>query len=623
MRLIHTNTNTAFDLQPDTEVSLELTNPFFEQSVSITLPFTLPDTPLNRRLLNNAQRLDAAKKASLHSTEYTYHNNYKTAVRLYNGSFVQAGTLLLLSYSPEEGFEVSVILGESSIWSRLRDVSLRNVFTGVSVSEWDDTPGSTARWITEIQNFITGHSDTIAGRDELVAFPVYSEKGYINCIIPVRENNTYYHRLLFASQSPNGGRLYKVDNETLEKPTGMGISVFLKLEYVIRYIFEQYLGIAEFTEEWPERDLSSTGRVFPSIVVINNTIDTIITGTVFYDTLVPDIPVLDFLQSLFAMFGIGFIQESENKVRMCFLGQVLKTEAMDISSLFNHIQTISYEDGKRVVVEFNHIRLDGDADITNYAEMQSLYSNLTKDEYGRFFATIKGVTELVCYDQFDLLNYPGRITQDIQEAGEPETVSNSLSDTRLISNELIEVPQLSDMLVHDTMPSEGYGYYKTWLPLLPGLNNRVCSIQKIQTKDGETIVTDLSQNTDCPLLLCYLNTMSGIGGRFIVYDSDQDGYTGEDIPEVTLRLGTPYWTTTPLDLTARGICSRMHQEYNRVLKQGAHHLTVVLNLTLQQLHQFDFAQPLSWHGRRFLPLTLQVSLTDAPLQQVAVEMMAI
>lgn len=622
MLLIHTQTNTPFDLSSDTEVSLEFANPYFEQSGSMSLPFTLPDTPVNRRLLDFAQRLDTAS-GNIRSG-YTYQQNFKTPVVLQQGSFRKACTLLLLSYSPEEGFETTVLLGESSIWSRLKDVSLRDVFAGVSA-----TPSATDRmmhWLGQIQKYISTESSAIKpdlGSDELVAFPVYSEKGYINYIYPIETVRGILPTIAYAhyTGTDSDEQNYEVDGERLIRPKGCGVTLFLKLKFVIEYIFKTYLGITKFVIDTPPsssaQDHQNWLSVFSKIVVVNNTIDTIITGTVFYDTLVPDIPVLDFLQSLFAMFGIGFFQLSDDEVRMRFLYDTLaEDKAADISAMVAREAGISYEDAKRAVVEMEHIRQDGDAELTDYNEMQRTHPVCEEDDYGRFFITTDGEQQLLCYDQFDLLSLRGR--QTLASAQEAEEISNSLSDTHLVDNEQIRINKKLAEMSHNLITHTS-SYYAYKMPLLPGLNNRVCSIQNTDEDGG---VTDMSQSTECPLLFCYCNTYHVSG--YLITDDTKVKTEGD------FRLGTPYYDhgvqhtrVQTLDLTARGICQTLQKAYNDVLHQGTHHLTVVANMSMLQLQQFDFSQPVSYHGRRFLPLKLQVSLQDAPVQQVTMEMMAI
>ena len=57
MKIVHIPTGEAYQLSPDTCLEVERTNLFFNEYGEQTLPVTLPDTPLNRRLTGNPEQL--------------------------------------------------------------------------------------------------------------------------------------------------------------------------------------------------------------------------------------------------------------------------------------------------------------------------------------------------------------------------------------------------------------------------------------------------------------------------------------------------------------------------------------------------------------------------------------
>ena len=52
MKIINTESGKAYQLFPDTELSIERTNPFFNDYGEQTLPVSLPDSEYNRSILN-------------------------------------------------------------------------------------------------------------------------------------------------------------------------------------------------------------------------------------------------------------------------------------------------------------------------------------------------------------------------------------------------------------------------------------------------------------------------------------------------------------------------------------------------------------------------------------------
>ena len=64
MKIVHIPTGEAYQLSPDTCLEVERTNLFFNEYGEQTLPVTLPDTPLNRRLTGNPEQLANLERPS-------------------------------------------------------------------------------------------------------------------------------------------------------------------------------------------------------------------------------------------------------------------------------------------------------------------------------------------------------------------------------------------------------------------------------------------------------------------------------------------------------------------------------------------------------------------------------
>lgn len=64
MKIVHIPTSEAYQLSPDTCLEVERMNLFFNEYGEQTLPVTLPDTPLNRRLTGNPEQLANLERPS-------------------------------------------------------------------------------------------------------------------------------------------------------------------------------------------------------------------------------------------------------------------------------------------------------------------------------------------------------------------------------------------------------------------------------------------------------------------------------------------------------------------------------------------------------------------------------
>ena len=68
MKIINTESGKAYQLFPDTELSIERTNPFFNDYGEQTLPVSLPDSEYNRSILNQPDRVNRKNKVIFHDT---------------------------------------------------------------------------------------------------------------------------------------------------------------------------------------------------------------------------------------------------------------------------------------------------------------------------------------------------------------------------------------------------------------------------------------------------------------------------------------------------------------------------------------------------------------------------
>ncbi|MDR2764120.1 MAG: hypothetical protein LBB90_03715, partial [Tannerella sp.] len=98
---------------------------------------------------------------------------------------------------------------------------------------------------------------------------------------------------------------------------GYGVSPFLKVGKLLEIIFENFGYRIESNPFISHRQLKK-------LVVLNNVMDTILSGTLHYSDLMPDMTVHDFLESLYNKFGLRWFVDSNAKtVRFHFLKDLL------------------------------------------------------------------------------------------------------------------------------------------------------------------------------------------------------------------------------------------------------------------------------------------------------------
>ena len=652
----------SLDLPRDISLSVQRQSPFFQQEGSYTLPLTLPDTAHNRQALNFPNRLDSAWDAD--------GSQAITSALLINGAMQQQCTLTLLSYTPGTGFEVSLILNESCISLQLQDVTLKQVLQnhyydaptrtvkkaapGITPTTPDDTievlderaqrtTESSAGSLTEEvrARLFTDYSRSL--HDDFEVATVITPRGVINEPIP---------------PLPSSGEAYTemlIDGEKQAGPEGIGHTVFLHLDYVLAACFN-YIGRSltiEFPDEGP-----LTQDIFRHILILNQTIDALVPGRIYFDTLVPDTPVSDLLQAMFALFGATFQEKEDGSVRMIFMQSVLSDAdhlGTQVSTPANDnnpvLQSISYREPAALEIQPEHIRHDDDSE-TKTAEELSRYGRISSDGikyFDLFGSTSDGgiiqnaddddiqigdlgvcpvddnigvaqedeygnlVSKYICHNQTDML-HPVRGTTEVEY--EAEQVSAPFADTTIASPTLLAAQQMYDTL------------RRCRTALMPGLRNETCSVTQIVEKDdGEgnvsTETKDITQTDDCPLCFAYYCGKPFYRGssdpcvvlpQYMVLQETTDE-NGDTILQTDDRL------SHQVALHAVGIMQTMLSDYNAALMAGAHEVQFCAMMTQQQIYTFDFCRQYQSDGVRYLPKQLQVSINPRrELQQVTITM---
>lgn len=269
MKIINTASNQAYQLNPDTQLEIERTNLFFNEWGEQTLPIDLPDTDLNRRLTGYPDLLANQKKISSHID-----------CSIQDGDYFMHCRQAILGAKRHEKISTSFYMNEGSFLSRISDVALSEVFGDEII------PG-----VSTVQEGIDFCWSLINNTHPTYAiFPICvdldGERRMVNRIDYMDANGNVEDGRR-PSQSGTLGfynsfeRKEIVNERTIVLAPGYYISPFMRAPYLLKRIFS-YFGYTLldnfFTETEP----------FKSMVFINNTIDSLVNGTVMLAHLVPD-----------------------------------------------------------------------------------------------------------------------------------------------------------------------------------------------------------------------------------------------------------------------------------------------------------------------------------------------
>jgi hypothetical protein len=327
MTIIIQASGRMLDLPSDIKLNIELTSPILSASGSMSLPISLPFTDNNRRILNFPDRLDIYD-----SIEQAIRAIPETLVIVTHGSWQKRATLSISACS-EKTIEVTLYFNESNLWSLLEDLTLPQVMAGIHYGDIPPTENDIDTYRqqlfnalnTDIQNYnytidhreealTQGHitynqwkqmyesrAEWLKTREFVVA-PVYTEDGWLNQMV---ERN---YRLLLKSTT---SYLY--------------ISIFLRLDYVLHKIFEK-IGktlTIDFSGMRNSTVSSFQEEQWHSVFILNNTMDALYPGCIYYDTLVPEMACKDFLKAVMSQFGCAFADQPDGSVKMFFTYNIL------------------------------------------------------------------------------------------------------------------------------------------------------------------------------------------------------------------------------------------------------------------------------------------------------------
>lgn len=340
------------DLDKESDINIERTNPLLNEQGSMSLPFSIKRTSKNDYLLNFPHK-------------YERKNIFKIdkEANIRSGLLNENATLKILSVDAEK-IESVFYLFESSFYNQVKEVKLTTVFDGVErwFQPYSVTREDRINYILDmLENMIVSPCNY---SEDFTIFPAV-----INCEISPQAlengvggtavsqdviNEVYYdfepeHDPVIKLKAKESYQ-YTDDNENLITiPAGYGVSPFLRFRYVLHKIFE-YLGL---TLEPSIFDTDISCRMW---CVLNNTKDAVMNGYLKESQLVPDCTVNDFLDIIRTKLCCDFfINTVEKTARLVLFNDVLDKEPdMDLTPfLTDFFKKIEIATPKQVKLTIN------------------------------------------------------------------------------------------------------------------------------------------------------------------------------------------------------------------------------------------------------------------------------
>ncbi len=562
MKIIHTQSGKAYHLDPDTQLEVERTNPFFNEIGEQTLPVTLPDSDHNQAILGYPGAMANKQKPSQHIDATIQDGEYFTVCR-------QA----ILGAKRKEGIETTFYMNEGAFFGRIPDVRLTSIFAAETI------PG--IETVDQGINFC--RSLLFAGHEVYAIFPVLTKGDdeeypkWLNRLEYMRPGNGDY--LINEGVNENEFNYFGFYNEfdrteadgdyTISVSRGYYMTPFIRANYVLRRMFTHFgykLEKTFFESTYP----------FSDMVFINNTDDTLVNGDIRLTDLIPDIMCSTLLNVYRKKFGCEFIPDELTKtVRVEFLKDILSgAPSTDLSGCVNGEINLNFP-GK-----YKHIKLsssdmikDGD----QYESVSELFSKFP-DAYmdassGNYYR--RGISASIV----------GNVT-DITEMVASSTIPYTAEEKN--EEESVEVPdcaigmkkpkfkELADVKPGNTNPLFRFPYKRysgefphPYIGETRALNSTVVYNDKDSEEDVKEKDTTAKNDEQSPILAFFYLDTTGITHHIGTISSYNPFY--RKLSDYSLLYNGP-----------DGIFERFYRPYDNILRNSMHTVTAGLLLSPHQ-----------------------------------------
>lgn len=328
---VQNETGEYFDLPTELEIELTRYNVLLCDMGEQTAPITLPGSPHNLKLVGYSNRIDSLLKPL---TDLT--------VLVSDGLFVRWCNMGIHTANEEEGISCTLYFGSGEFYSRIGNTRLNWLSWPIIKSPTFNTQ-SLGQRVQYLINYMKAEYDNPTQFAQFSVRPVATSQEFTWHVHRLKANNTYEWVNLTGLFVLNGFEKYShpldfegsgqdqletfegesskqmiVDVNTINISTGYGMTPFLKLHYMLEFIFEKFGYYVEL------RAAEELSEEFDNIAVLNNVADAIYSGILNFKQLVPDVTVKEFIAEIEKTFAGKFVVNEVTKTAyLCLYSNVL------------------------------------------------------------------------------------------------------------------------------------------------------------------------------------------------------------------------------------------------------------------------------------------------------------
>lgn len=348
--------NTTLDVDGSEQLTIEEMNPIFNDRGTQSLPATIPATARNRLVLGFPD--DPMSNAD--------PNNPPKKVRVTCGAYQRDGILNVDTASRSEGISINVGFDNATLYQRWIKKKLYSLENLPEVNLGYDRMGWVRDWAGIWQpepKFELALFPIVVSRTDDVVDP--SSNG-VQWLHDEEGDPVFAHYEILNDPRyiwmDNMGTPYTkkgiVDGKEVDitVPYGYGFTPFLKVWRVIELVFKDAgLEIVDGNPFFDDMTMSS-------LVVLNNVADGVATGVVRFSELLPECTVGEFLDALWARFGLVYNADfNAGTVRLKLIRDILRAPAtLEVDEFVAGNYTVTYNTPQYVKMTAN-TSIDGAA----------------------------------------------------------------------------------------------------------------------------------------------------------------------------------------------------------------------------------------------------------------------
>ena len=317
-----------YQLEPDTKIEVERTNPFFVEYGEQSVPLTIPATDHNRMILGFPDSMQTVKVKP-------------QEVAIQDGEYFAQCRQIILAAQHKGSISTSFYINDGSLYSQLKNISLKDIFKDERIPMTHKAGNSDIQDCLDFCRSLRNDEneqytifpvliDDDSGIATGLNFKMLNAYGKLTTF-PERQHTVYKDGIYHVVTSPQmtffhpdtntaGADFYNAVQRTEyvnEVPVtlapGYYISPFIRANYLLKRIFA-YFGYQL------QESFFNTEKPFDKMAVVNNVIDVMANGYIKIADLIPDIKCTEFIAVFRKKFCCEFTADDEKRtVRVVFL----------------------------------------------------------------------------------------------------------------------------------------------------------------------------------------------------------------------------------------------------------------------------------------------------------------